>query len=129
MNFFERIVDSVHYDVLSPAGDFLSDAFSKIVGLGGNIVGVGSDIIGGGVDTLKNIKSAYDNFYYILAIIILMIIFIKKIWFHFFFLFISSISIFLDFDLVLDATESILIGGREGYLNFSTTVDSLTNGC
>ena len=79
MNIFDKIIDSIHYDVLSPAGDFFSDAFSKIVGLGGNIVGVGGDIIGGGVDTLKNIKSAYDNFYYILAIIILVIIFIKKI--------------------------------------------------
>ena len=79
MNIFERIIDSVHYDVLSPAGDFLYDAFNKILGVGGNIIGVGSDIIGEGVDTLKGIKSAYDNFYYILAGIILAVIIIKKI--------------------------------------------------
>ena len=79
MNVFEKIIDSVHYDILSPAGDFLSDVFNKVIGLGGDIIGVGSDIVGGGVDTLKGIKSAYDNFYFILAGIILAIIIIKKI--------------------------------------------------
>ena len=79
MSMFDRIIDSVHYDVLSPVGDFFSDAFNKILGVGGDIVGVESDIIGGGVDTLKGIKSAYDNFYLIIAGIILVIIIIKKI--------------------------------------------------
>ena len=79
MSVFEKIIDSVHYDVLSPVGDFFSDTFNKIFGIGGDIVGVGSDIIGGGVDTLKGIKSAYDNFYLIIAGIILAIVIIKKI--------------------------------------------------